>query len=163
MIMWSTTNATSCTASGGWSGTKTTAGMYTTPPLSSDTTYSLACVGAGGSSAASATVSVSATTPPPSSCLDKPYAPTNLRVTSKSSSSISLAWDSSEVANGCVIQNYQVYRGGTLIATVSGTTFKDTKLRSNTSYTYYIVATDSAGHSSDQSSSLTVKTRRRWF
>src|SRR5262245_5327473 len=63
-LTWSSTNATGCTASGAWSGTKPTAGTQSVTPTSSST-YSMVCTGAGGTSpSASATVAVG-TTPPP--------------------------------------------------------------------------------------------------
>lgn len=58
MLNWSSSNATGCTASGGWSGGKTTSGSVTTGALNATTTYSLTCNGTGGSAAKSATVSV---------------------------------------------------------------------------------------------------------
>jgi hypothetical protein len=62
-LTWSSTNATSCTASGGWTGTEATSGTQSVSP-NSTTTYSLTCTGAGGTtSPASATVTVSATSP----------------------------------------------------------------------------------------------------
>ncbi len=48
-LIWSSTNATSCTASGGWTGNKATTGTQTVTPAAS-TTYSLVCNGAGGTS-----------------------------------------------------------------------------------------------------------------
>src|SRR5882672_4094429 len=66
MLTWSSTNATSCTASGGWSGAKgPPGGSESTGPLTASTTYSLICTGAGGITSASATVTVSGTPPPP--------------------------------------------------------------------------------------------------
>lgn len=47
-LTWSGTGVTSCTASGGWSGTKAASGTATVGPLTRDTTYSLSCTGAGG-------------------------------------------------------------------------------------------------------------------
>ncbi|MEO7386501.1 MAG: DUF4038 domain-containing protein, partial [Gammaproteobacteria bacterium] len=58
----STTNASSCTASGGWSGSKPVNGSQTITALSSTTAFSLSCTGVGGSVARSATVVVSAAT-----------------------------------------------------------------------------------------------------
>jgi hypothetical protein len=64
-LSWSTTNATSCTASGGtFTGAKATSGTQVVTPTTS-TTYTLTCTGVGGSGSASATVSVSTVTPPP--------------------------------------------------------------------------------------------------
>jgi hypothetical protein len=56
-LSWSSTNATSCTASGAWSGTKSTSGSQSVSP-SSTSTYTLTCTGAGGSASDSATVTV---------------------------------------------------------------------------------------------------------
>jgi hypothetical protein len=59
-LTWSTQNATSCQASGGWSGSKPLSGTITTAALSSDTTFTLTCAGAGGKTAKSLSVSVTA-------------------------------------------------------------------------------------------------------
>lgn len=57
-IVWSSTVATSCTASGGWSGTKATSGTVTVNPATS-TTYTLTCGGTNINSASqSVTVAV---------------------------------------------------------------------------------------------------------
>ncbi len=58
-LAWSTSDATSCTASGAWSGSKATSGSQSTGSLSSSATYSLSCSGAGGTGSASTTVTVS--------------------------------------------------------------------------------------------------------
>jgi hypothetical protein len=58
MLTWSTTNATACTASGGWSGTEPTSGSVSTAPLVATTIYTLNCSGAGGTAVASTTVSI---------------------------------------------------------------------------------------------------------
>jgi len=67
-LTWSTTNATSCTASGSWSGSKATSGSITTAALTTTSTYSMSCSGAGGSANASAIVTVNA----PGSCNTSP-------------------------------------------------------------------------------------------
>jgi len=61
-LSWTSTNATSCTASGGWSGTRSTAGIVSASPAVTST-YTLSCNGAGGSASDSVTVTVN--TPPP--------------------------------------------------------------------------------------------------
>lgn len=60
-LTWSSANATSCAASGAWSGAEPTSGAQSVSP-SATATYSVACPGAGGSAQASATVTV--TQPP---------------------------------------------------------------------------------------------------
>ena len=53
-LSWSSLSAVSCTASGGWSGVKGTAGTESTPNIRTDTTYTITCV---NSSAITTTVS----------------------------------------------------------------------------------------------------------
>lgn len=60
-LSWSSTEATSCTASGGWSGEKATSGLQTVTPEET-TTYTLTCTGDGGDESKSTTVAV--TEPP---------------------------------------------------------------------------------------------------
>jgi hypothetical protein len=62
-LSWSSTDATSCTASGGWSGTRNTTGIVSVSPTVIST-YTLSCNGAGGSASDSVTVTVNATPPP---------------------------------------------------------------------------------------------------
>jgi hypothetical protein len=61
-LTWSSTNATSCVASGGWSGSQSTSGSITTGALTASTGYTLTCTGSGGNASSTATVTV---TPPP--------------------------------------------------------------------------------------------------
>lgn len=64
-LSWFVSNATSCTASGSWSGNQATNGSMQQTDLISDSTYTLTCTGAGGTANRSVTVTVSATPPPP--------------------------------------------------------------------------------------------------
>jgi hypothetical protein len=57
-LTWNSTNATSCTASGAWSGTQPTSGSTSTGALNTNSTYSLTCTGPGGSGSASVTIAV---------------------------------------------------------------------------------------------------------
>jgi hypothetical protein len=69
-LKWSSTNASTCTASGAWSGLMPTSGSVAKDPASSST-YSLNCSGAGGSAAQSVAVQVAAaatSTVYPASC-----------------------------------------------------------------------------------------------
>ncbi len=59
-LTWSSQNATSCTASGGWSGTEALSGSVQTSALTTNTTFTLTCAGGGGSTAQSVTVTVNA-------------------------------------------------------------------------------------------------------
>jgi hypothetical protein len=58
-LTWSSTNATSCVASGSWSGAKSVSGTFSTGRILSTKTYVLACSGPGGSASATATVKYS--------------------------------------------------------------------------------------------------------
>ncbi len=64
-LTWNSTNATSCSASGAWSGAQPTSGSVSTGALNTTSTYTLSCSGSGGSANASTTVTVTAATPPP--------------------------------------------------------------------------------------------------
>lgn len=58
-LQWTATNATACTASNGWTGTKSASGSESVGPLNSTATFALACTGPGGAGNASVTVTVS--------------------------------------------------------------------------------------------------------
>lgn len=60
-LTWVATDASSCAASGAWSGAKAASGMETiTPTLTGDLVFTLACGGAGGDAIQSRTVTVNA-------------------------------------------------------------------------------------------------------
>jgi hypothetical protein len=68
-LTWTATNATTCTASGGWSGLMPSSGTTSPGAISESTTYTLSCTGTGGSASQSVTVSlVSAATANASAC-----------------------------------------------------------------------------------------------
>ena len=62
-LTWQSSNASSCSASGDWSGTKSTSGNETVKPTSAgDKNYGMSCSGDGGSVSASVKVTVQALT-----------------------------------------------------------------------------------------------------
>src|SRR3989338_9153055 len=63
-IIWSSTNATSCFATGDWSGSKPISGIYSTGNLTSEKTYGITCSRPGASNAKSVTISVDPSTIP---------------------------------------------------------------------------------------------------
>lgn len=91
MLTWSTTNATSCSASGAWSGSKGTVGSEAIGPVNNTSTFTLNCTGPGGSNSRSTTITVAA---PPSVTLSAN--PTSVQ----SGGSSTLTWSSSN-ASGC--------------------------------------------------------------
>ncbi|NJP31861.1 glycosyl hydrolase family 18 protein [Micromonospora thermarum] len=108
----------------------------------------------GNQSAASAPVTV--TTLNPSDDNTAPSPPGNLRSTGRTSSSVSLAWNASADASG--IAGYDVYRGGTLALSVTGTTATVTGLAPTTAYTFTVKARDTYDNTSAASNAVTVTT-----
>ncbi|MEQ4719626.1 glycosyl hydrolase family 18 protein [Nonomuraea sp. B19D2] len=85
-----------------------------------------------------------------------PSVPGNLRSTGVTASSVSLAWDAS--TDNVAVTGYEIYRGGTLITTVTSTTHTDTGLTANTAHTYTVRARDAAGNRSANSNTITATT-----
>ncbi|MFF9027828.1 chitinase [Streptomyces iakyrus] len=71
-----------------------------------------------------------------------PAAPSGLRVSGTTSSSVSLAWNPVSGATG-----YTVHRDGTKVTAVSGTSATVTGLAASTSYSFQVTATNAAGES----------------
>ncbi|WP_093611706.1 chitinase [Streptomyces indicus] len=71
-----------------------------------------------------------------------PVAPAGLTVSGTTSSSVSLAWNPVANATG-----YNVYRDGTKVQSVSGSSATVTGLAADTSYTFQVTATNAAGES----------------
>ncbi|MGW7406486.1 chitinase [Streptomyces sp. NPDC054833] len=71
-----------------------------------------------------------------------PGAPAGLAVSGTTSSSVSLSWNAVSGATG-----YNVYRDGTKVTAVSGTSATVTGLAASTSYSFQVTATNSAGES----------------
>jgi hypothetical protein len=88
-ISWSTTNATSCTASGGWSGSKGINGSESVSPIET-TEYTLSCSGPGGS--VSKSVKITVTMPPTMGLYIPSYVSYDRPV-------YSVVWDSSNTTN----------------------------------------------------------------
>lgn len=80
--------------------------------------------------------------PPPDT--EAPSAPANLAVTGVTPGSVSLAWTGS--TDNTAVTGYQVSRGGTPVATVSGLSFTDSGLSANTLYQYSVSAIDAANN-----------------
>ncbi len=62
-LTWTSQNATSCAASGGWSGSQATSGTATSPVITGATTFTLTCSGGGGTTAQSVSVSLNSPSP----------------------------------------------------------------------------------------------------
>jgi trimeric autotransporter adhesin len=105
-LNWSASNATSCTASGAWSGPKATSGSQSTGALTANETYELTCTGTGGSASQSATVSVTGSPPTvalsagPSTVASGGTSTLTWSSTNATSCSASGAWSGSKTAQG---------------------------------------------------------------
>jgi hypothetical protein len=97
-LTWSSTNATSCTASnvgaegGTWAGPKPTSGSDVRGPLTATATYSLACTGPGGTASRSVTITVTSAPVPTVSLTATP-------TTIAAGQSTTLAWSSTNAAS----------------------------------------------------------------
>jgi YVTN family beta-propeller protein len=103
----------------------------------------------------------SAPVPPPPPDTTAPGVPQNLQATAASSSRIDLTWSASnDNVGGSGLAGYRIYRdgGSTPIATVTTTSYSNTGLTANTSYSYQVRAYDNAGNESASSSTATATT-----
>jgi fibronectin type 3 domain-containing protein len=85
-----------------------------------------------------------------------PSAPTGLAASGTTSTTTSLAWAASTDNVG--VTGYDVLRGGTTIATVTGRAYTATGLSPSTAYTFQVKARDAAGNVSAGSNTVTVTT-----
>ena len=85
-----------------------------------------------------------------------PSAPTNLRATATTASSVALAWNASTDDFGVV--GYRIFRNGTQVGTSTGTTYTDSGLSQNTTYNYQVDAYDAIPNYGAMSASLPVTT-----
>jgi hypothetical protein len=83
-----------------------------------------------------------------------PSAPANLRVTTSTPSSISLAWDPSTDNVG--VANYAVYVNGTKRTTTSQTSYIVDGLTASTLYSFYVIALDGSGNASAKSNQVSA-------
>ncbi|MFJ9337760.1 glycosyl hydrolase family 18 protein [Streptomyces sp. NPDC101733] len=82
-----------------------------------------------------------------------PGAPTASALTE---TSLTLSWPAATDDKG--VKNYDVYRGGAKIATVTGATYNDTGLTKGTAYSYAVTARDTADQTGPSSGTLSVTT-----
>ncbi|MGW0543687.1 chitinase [Streptomyces griseoincarnatus] len=82
-----------------------------------------------------------------------PATPGGLTVSGTTASSVTLAWNAVSGATG-----YAVYRDGTRVTAVTGTSATVTGLAADTSYSFQVAATNAAGESA-KSAAVSVRTR----
>ncbi|HZH18502.1 MAG TPA: carbohydrate binding domain-containing protein [Archangium sp.] len=128
---------------------------YTDSGLTASTTYSYtvkARDAAGNTSATSTALSVTTLAPDTTA----PSVPTGLTASGTTSSSVALRWTASTDNYG--VAGYDVFRNGTQVASVTGTSYTDTGLSPSTTYSYAVRAKDAAGNVSAASTALSVTT-----
>ena len=94
-VSWDASDATSCTASGDWSGSKAISGSEVVNP-SATSTYTLSCIGDGGSASDSVTVTVNEQPPVVQPTVDLVATPASV----SRGGTIILSWTSTD-ANSC--------------------------------------------------------------
>lgn len=140
VLSWTTTNATSCTKSVGWSGATTTSGTLSVAPIAT-TTYSIECSGPGGTASDSVTVNVILTPEeePDAPTVNLTAAPTSV-TPGAGSATTTLSWTSTN-ATSCTASGGSFTGSkalnGTEIITPSATT------------TYVLTCTGDGGSAND--------------
>lgn len=86
----------------------------------------------------------------------KPTAPSNLASSVKTDKTVTLTWNASTDSSG--IAGYDVYRNNAKAGSSTTTTYKDTGLTAETTYTYKVIARSHSGGTSDPSNEISVKT-----
>ncbi|MCG8633433.1 MAG: DNRLRE domain-containing protein [Desulfobacterales bacterium] len=96
--------------------------------------------------------------PPDPDAGDKepPTAPAELKALMVYEDRIDLSWTGAE--DNIAVVGYRVFRNGSEITTLSGTSYSDTGLAPETAYTYEVVAFDAAGNPGPASTALAVST-----
>jgi chitodextrinase len=97
-----------------------------------------------------------ATSACPPSDTQLPTAPTNLRTTSATQSSIAVAWNAGTDNVG--VTGYRLYQDGAFLTTTTGLTYSFGSLTCGTTYTFGIDSYDAAGNLSSSRASLTTAT-----
>jgi len=132
---------------------------YTDTGLAPNTTYSYtvsACDAQGNCSGQSSPPAVATTILPDTA---PPSVPSNVLATALSHTSVKVTWTAS--ADNVGVAGYRVFRNGSFLAACATTSYTDTRLRANTTYSYTVSAYDAEGNESDQSSPPAVVTTPR--
>lgn len=139
-LTWTSTNATSCTASGSWQGTKTTSGVEAVSPQG-NATYTIDCTGNGGTTSQSVTVNVTSTGPLPTLTISA-----NPSSVQRGSSS-TLTWSSTNATSCTATGDWSGSKA------ISG----NASVSPSSSATYTLICTNTKG-SASASANITVTT-----
>jgi hypothetical protein len=131
-LSWTSANTTACTATGGWTGSKTLSGSQIVKPTTT-TSYALTCSGSGGTTAQSVTDTVTTVAPPPA-------VPTLTFASNKpalvAGDSVTLTWASSN-SSSCTATG-----GWTGAVTITGSTV----VKPTVTTTYTLTCTGAGGN-----------------
>ncbi len=122
---------------------------YLADGLAADTAYEFHVVAVdalGQESEASAAITVR-------TAAESLEAPTNLRVTDTTTSSVALAWSASAGA-----QQYRIYRDGSQVGSTASTSYAANGLSPDTAYSFHVTAVSDSGQESGPSNSVSART-----
>lgn len=137
-------------------GTATTT-TFTVTGLAAASTHSYTVVAFDAvGNVSPATAPVTATTDPPPVDHEPPTAPSNLRATAQTASSISLGWTAATDNIG--VASYRISEGTTQVGTSATTAFTVNGLAASSTHTYTVTALDAAGNASPPSNPVTATT-----
>lgn len=106
-------------------------------------------------------IKANAQLPPPPPPPVIPAAPTGLAATPVSTSQINLSWNAN---TDMAILKYIVYRDNVNVAEVtSGTSYQDSSLQANTTYSYQVSAMSTYGFEGEKSATVTSSTQMRTY
>ncbi|MFD4866300.1 glycosyl hydrolase family 18 protein [Streptomyces sp. NPDC058412] len=160
-VEWDYPAGTSVTSA--WDATVTSSGTHWTAKnvgwngtLAPGASASFGFNGAGGGSPTGCKIngaSCDGSTQPGDAPPSSPGAPSASAITE---TSLTLSWGAATDDKG--IKNYDVYRDGVKIATVTGTTYAQTGLTKGTTYSYHVVARDTIDQTGASSVTVSVTT-----
>jgi chitodextrinase len=130
---------------------------YTDLELSPSTNYSytVEAYDAAGNTSAQSTALVITTSAPED--VTPPSVPTNLSSSNITQTTLTISWTAS--TDDTAVTGYNILRNGTQLGTSATTSFNDSGLTANTTYTYTVEAYDAASNTSAQSTGLQVTTQ----
>jgi chitodextrinase len=137
-------------------GTSTTT-SYSDTTTSGTTTYTYKVAAydrATPANVSAQSTGVNATTPDTIA----PSVPTNPAATAASATQINLTWTASTDTGGSGMSGYKIYRAGTQIGTSATTSYSDTTVAGNQTYSYKIAAYDHSNNTSAQSTAASATT-----